>query len=91
MVQRHNLPPARGTRVPAWSADLNIRGCLDTPDAGRYVLDQTDVSELSDDQLARMDDGNVFYRTVELDLINPSKISAAGLICAGLTGGSWKA
>src|SRR5438105_4839535 len=31
---------------------MNVIGCLDTPTAGRYVLDGTDVSRLDDDQLA---------------------------------------
>jgi putative ABC transport system ATP-binding protein len=31
---------------------MNVLGCLDTPSAGRYVLNGHDVSNLSDDQLA---------------------------------------
>jgi len=31
---------------------LNIMGCLDTPTAGRYVLDGAEVSNLTDSQLA---------------------------------------
>ena len=31
---------------------MNVIGCLDTPSAGRYVLDGVDVSRLDDDQLA---------------------------------------
>ncbi len=31
---------------------MNILGCLDTPTAGIYVLNGTDVSKMSDDQLA---------------------------------------
>ncbi len=31
---------------------MNILGCLDTPTAGRYVLDGTEVQSLHDDQLA---------------------------------------
>ncbi len=33
---------------------LNIIGLLDRPDAGRYLLDDKDVTALSDDQLARV-------------------------------------
>ena len=32
---------------------MHILGCLDTPDAGNYLLDSQDVSNLSDDQLAK--------------------------------------
>jgi putative ABC transport system ATP-binding protein len=31
---------------------MNLIGCLDQPTSGRYILDQYDVSALSDDQLA---------------------------------------
>ncbi len=31
---------------------MNILGCLDVPTSGRYVLNEQDVSNLSDDQLA---------------------------------------
>lgn len=31
---------------------MNIMGCLDVPDHGRYLLDNTDVSKLNDNQLA---------------------------------------
>jgi putative ABC transport system ATP-binding protein len=31
---------------------MHILGCLDTPTSGSYVLDGTDVSQLSDDELA---------------------------------------
>ncbi len=33
---------------------MNILGCLDTPTSGRYLLDGTDVSGLSDNQLAKI-------------------------------------
>ena len=36
------------------STFMNILGCLDTPSAGRYVLDGADVACLSRDQLARI-------------------------------------
>ncbi|MGB8961605.1 MAG: ABC transporter ATP-binding protein [Pseudonocardiaceae bacterium] len=33
---------------------MNILGCLDVPTSGRYLLDSTDVSRLSNTQLARI-------------------------------------
>ncbi|MDQ3761881.1 MAG: ABC transporter ATP-binding protein [Actinomycetota bacterium] len=33
---------------------MNILGCLDIPTSGRYLLDGTDVSRLSDNRLARI-------------------------------------
>jgi len=36
------------------STFMNIVGCLDVPDSGTYLLDGTDVSKLSDDELAEI-------------------------------------
>ena len=33
---------------------MNIIGCLDTPTAGTYLLDGRDMSDLSDDALAKV-------------------------------------
>lgn len=33
---------------------MNVLGCLDTPTAGHYILNNQDVSELDDDQLAEI-------------------------------------
>ncbi len=33
---------------------MNLLGCLDTPTSGKYILNNKDVSELSDDELAEI-------------------------------------
>jgi len=33
---------------------LNILGCMDTPDAGRYFLENSEVSSLDDDELSHV-------------------------------------
>jgi len=33
---------------------LNVLGCLDTPSHGRYILDDNDISQLSDDRLSEI-------------------------------------
>ena len=33
---------------------MNLLGCLDTPNSGKYVLNGTDVSQLSDNELAEI-------------------------------------
>ena len=69
---------------------MNILGCLDTPDSGKYFLENIDVSRLNDNQLAAIRNkkiGFVFQtfnllsrvdavRNVELPLIYTTKSSA---------------
>jgi putative ABC transport system ATP-binding protein len=33
---------------------MNLLGCLDTPSSGKYILNQKDVSQLTDDELAEI-------------------------------------
>src|SRR5690606_13648503 len=66
-IGRQELPVLKGLRVsiergeyvalmgPSGSGKstlMNIMGCLDTPTAGTYILNQRDVSQMSDDELA---------------------------------------
>ena len=43
-----------GTSGSGKSTMLNILGCLDKPTAGKYLLDGTDISSLSKNELARL-------------------------------------
>ena len=43
-----------GTSGSGKSTLMNIIGCLDVPTSGTYILNKTDVSNLSDDQQARI-------------------------------------
>ncbi len=40
---------------------MNIIGCLDTPSGGRYVLNQKDVSRLSDNELAEIRNAEIGF------------------------------
>jgi len=48
---------------------LNIMGCLDTPTSGTYRLDGTEVSELSDSQLAELRNGKIGFVFQTFNLI----------------------
>jgi putative ABC transport system ATP-binding protein len=51
-IQRGEFVALMGASGSGKSTLMNIVGCLDRPTAGRYVLDESDVSALNRDQLA---------------------------------------
>jgi len=51
-IQRGEFVALMGASGSGKSTLMNILGCLDRPTAGRYVLDESDVSGLNRDQLA---------------------------------------
>src|SRR5437868_2228619 len=51
-IQRGEFVALMGASGSGQSTLVNIIGCLDRPTAGRYVLDESDVSSLNRDQLA---------------------------------------
>jgi putative ABC transport system ATP-binding protein len=48
---------------------MNIVGCLDTPTGGSYSLDQVDVSQMSDDDLARVRNKRVGFVFQQFNLL----------------------
>jgi putative ABC transport system ATP-binding protein len=51
-IQRGEFVALMGTSGSGKSTLMNIVGCLDRPSAGRYILDEADVSALDRDRLA---------------------------------------
>ncbi|MEZ4515707.1 MAG: ABC transporter ATP-binding protein [Chloroflexota bacterium] len=48
---------------------MNILGCLDTPDSGTYILGGKDVSQLTDDQQAKIRNGNIGFVFQQFNLL----------------------
>ena len=67
---------------------MNILGCLDTPTAGKYVLNGQDVSKMTDDQLAdirNIEIGFVFQQFNLLPRLTAAENVALPLIYAGVS------
>ena len=65
---------------------MNILGCLDTPTSGSYILNSTDVSKMSDDDLAEVRNteiGFVFQQFNLLPRLTAAENVALPLIYAG--------
>lgn len=54
VIEEGELVAIMGPSGSGKSTLMNMIGCLDSPDGGLYTLDSVDVSQMSDDQLARI-------------------------------------
>jgi putative ABC transport system ATP-binding protein len=66
---------------------MNILGCLDTPTGGTYVLNQKDVSKMTDDELAEVRNteiGFVFQQFNLLPRLSAAENVALPLVYAGV-------
>lgn len=54
---------------------MNILGCLDTPTGGKYVLNGKDVSQMPDDELANVRNGEIGFVFQQFNLL--PRLSAA--------------
>ena len=53
-IKKNEYVAIMGASGSGKSTLMNVIGCLDTPNSGRYVLNNTDVSQLEDSQLAEI-------------------------------------
>lgn len=53
-INRNEYVALMGPSGSGKSTLMNIIGCLDTPSKGQYILNQTDVSRMNDEQLAEI-------------------------------------
>jgi putative ABC transport system ATP-binding protein len=51
-IEKNEYVALMGPSGSGKSTLMNILGCLDTPSSGNYFLEETDVSKMSDDELA---------------------------------------
>lgn len=87
-VNRNEYVALMGPSGSGKSTLMNILGCLDTPTSGKYVLNQNDVSKLSDNQLAEIRNKEIGFIFQTFNLLPRSTALdnvALPLVYAGLS------
>jgi putative ABC transport system ATP-binding protein len=74
-IQQNEFVAIMGSSGSGKSTLMNVLGCLDTPSSGRYMLNNEDVAQLSDDTLSNIRNQNIgfifqtFHLLPKLDVI----------------------
>lgn len=87
-IQKNEYVALMGPSGSGKSTLMNLLGCLDTPTSGRYLLNDTDVSSLSDNQLAEIRNREIGFIFQTFNLLPRSTALqnvALPLIYAGLS------
>jgi putative ABC transport system ATP-binding protein len=86
-IEKNEYVALMGPSGSGKSTLMNILGCLDTPTSGSYKLNNTEVSEMSDDELARVRNkeiGFVFQTFNLLPRLTSLENVALPMVYAGL-------
>ncbi len=87
LIHRNEYVALMGPSGSGKSTLMNIIGCLDTPSGGTYVLNQKDVSQMQDDDLAEVRNkeiGFVFQQFNLLPRLTAVENVALPLVYAGM-------
>lgn len=73
-IQRNEYVAIMGPSGSGKSTLMNIIGCLDTPTSGLYELNDTNVSEMNDNQLARVRNKEIGFVFQTFNLLARSNV-----------------
>ncbi len=69
-VQQGEMVAITGPSGSGKSTLMNIIGCLDTPSSGEYILDNVDVSKMSDDEQAMIRNKKIGFVFQQFNLLS---------------------
>jgi putative ABC transport system ATP-binding protein len=87
-IEKNEYVALMGPSGSGKSTLMNILGCLDTPSSGKYYLQDTDVSGMSDDELAEIRNkkiGFIFQTFNLIPRLNTLENVALPLVYAGIS------